>query len=100
MATPTSLLMTPLNWVVDQVTAAVAGRPATLRWDANPLEVMRGRGRLVTIGVEELRVAGLTVDRAVVRVERPQIHPGRRPPPAGRRRAQLARPGRRAQPHR
>ena len=76
MASPTSLLVTPLNWVVDQVTAVVAGRPATLRWDANPLEVVRGRARLLTIGVEELRVAGLTVDRVVIRVERPQIHPG------------------------
>jgi hypothetical protein len=76
MATPTSLLVAPLNWVVDQVAAVVAGRPASLRWDAAPLDMVRGRARLLTIGVEELRVAGLTVDRGVVRIEQPQIHPG------------------------
>jgi len=76
MASPLDLLMAPLTWVVDQVAALVTGRPATIRWDAPPLDAVRGRARLVTIGVTELRVAGLTVDRAVIRVERPQVHPG------------------------
>lgn len=76
MASPIDLLMAPLTWVVDQVAALVTGRPATIRWDAPPLDAVRGRARLVTIGVTELRVAGLTVDRAVIRVERPQVHPG------------------------
>ena len=39
MAAPTSPLLAPLNWVVDQVAARVAGRPATLRWDAAPLPI-------------------------------------------------------------
>ena len=40
---------------------------------------MRGRARLLTIGVEELRVSGLTVDRAVVRIEDARIVPGLEP---------------------
>jgi hypothetical protein len=76
MASPTELLLAPLNWAVDQIAAAVTGRPATLRWDASPLDAVRGRARLVTIGVSEMRVAGLTVDRGVIRIERPQLHPG------------------------
>ncbi len=76
MASPIELLMAPVNWVVDQVAAVVTGRPATIRWDAPPLDAVRGRARLVTIGVTELRVAGLTVDKGVIRIERPQVHPG------------------------
>jgi hypothetical protein len=76
MASPTELLMAPVNWAVDQIAALVTGRPATIRWDAPPLDAIRGRARLVTIGVSELRVAGLTIDRGVIRIERPQLHPG------------------------
>jgi hypothetical protein len=76
MASPTEVLLAPVNWVVDQVAGQVTGRPATIRWDAHPLDAVRGRARLVTIGVTELRVAGLTVDRTVIRIERPQLHPG------------------------
>ena len=79
MASPTQVLLAPLNWVVDQVAALVAGRPATLRWDAAPLDAVRGRARLLTVGVDELRVAGLTVDKAVVRVEQARIVPGLEP---------------------
>ena len=79
MASPASVLLTPVNWVIDRVAAVVTGRPATIRWDANPLDAVRGRARLVTIGVTELRVAGLTVDKGVIRIERPQIRPGLEP---------------------
>jgi hypothetical protein len=79
MASPTQLLLTPLNWVVDQVTALVAGRPATVRWDASALDAVRGRARLLTIGVDDLRVAGLTVDKGVVRIEQARIVPGLEP---------------------
>lgn len=79
MASPTQVLVAPLNWVVDQVAAVVAGRPATLRWDAAPLDAVRGRARLLTVGVDELRVAGLTLDKAVVRIERARIVPGLEP---------------------
>ena len=79
MASPQSLLLAPLNWVVDQVAALVAGRPASLRWDASPIDAVRGRARLLTIGVEELRVAGLTVDKGVVRIEQARLVPGLEP---------------------
>jgi hypothetical protein len=79
MASPTQVLLAPLNWVVDQVAAVVAGRPATLRWDAGPLDAVRGRARLLTVGVDDLRVAGLTVDKAVVRIEQARIVPGFEP---------------------
>ncbi len=79
MAAPTSPLLAPLHWVVDQAAARVAGRPASLRWDAAPLDAIRGRARLLTVGVEELRVAGLTVDRCVVRIEDARLVPGLEP---------------------
>ena len=68
MAAPTLPLMAPVNWLVDQVAARVTGRPASLRWDAAPLDALRGRARLLTIGVEDLRVAGLTINKGVVRI--------------------------------
>jgi hypothetical protein len=76
MASPTELLLAPVNWAVDRIAEIVTGRPATIRWDAAPLDAVRGRARLVTIGVTELRVAGLTVDKGVIRIERPRVHPG------------------------
>jgi hypothetical protein len=79
MPSPTDLLLAPLNWAVDQVTALVAGRPATVRWDAAPLDAVRGRARLLTIGVEDLRIAGLTVDKGVVRIEQARLVPGLEP---------------------
>jgi len=79
MAAPSSPLLAPLHWVVDQIAARVAGRPATVRWDAAPFDAVRGRARLLTVGVDELRLAGLTVDRAVVRVVEPRVIPGREP---------------------
>jgi hypothetical protein len=79
MAAPTSPLLVPVHWLVDAVAARVAGRPATLRWDAAPLDAIRGRARLLTIGVEDLRVAGLTINTGVVRIEAARIHPGLEP---------------------
>lgn len=79
MAAPSSPLAAPLHWVVDQVAARVAGRAATVRWDAAPLEALRGRARLLTIGVSDLRVAGLTINQGVVRIERARIVPGLEP---------------------
>lgn len=79
MAAPSSPLLAPLHWVVDQVAARVAGRPASVRWDAAPLDAVRGRARLLTVGVDDLRLAGLTVNRAVVRVVEPRIVPGLEP---------------------
>ena len=79
MAAPTSPLLAPMHWVVDQVAARVAGRPATVRWDAAAFEALRGRARLLTVGVDDLRLAGLTVDRAVVRVADVRILPGLEP---------------------
>jgi hypothetical protein len=79
MAAPTLPLMAPFNWLVDQVAARVTGRPASLRWDVAPLDALRGRARLLTIGVEDLRVAGLTINKGVVRIADARIHPGREP---------------------
>jgi hypothetical protein len=79
MAAPTNPVLAPLHWVVDQVVGRVAGRPATVRWDAAPLDAVFGRARVLTVGVSELRVAGLTVDRAVVRVEQARLVPGLEP---------------------
>jgi LmeA-like phospholipid-binding len=76
---PRHPVLAPLNWVIDQVVARVAGRPATIRWDASPLELVRGRARLLTVGVTELRIAGLTVDRGVVRIEQVRLVGGLEP---------------------
>ena len=79
MAAPTSPLLAPLNWVIDQVAARVTGRPANVRWDGAPLDLLRGRARLLTIGVEDLRVAGLTVNKGIVRIENARIAPSLEP---------------------
>lgn len=79
MAAPTSPLLAPLNWVIDQVAKRVAGRSASVRWDAAPLEALRGRARLLTIGVEDLQVAGLTINKGIVRIEQARIVPGLQP---------------------
>ena len=79
MAAPTFPLLVPVNWLADQVAARVAGRPASIRWDAAPLDAVRGRARLLTIGVEDLRLAGLTVDKGVVRIQAARIVPGLEP---------------------
>ncbi len=79
MPAPTNPVLAPLFWVIDQAAGRLAGRPATVRWDAPPLEALLGRARLLTVGVTELRVAGLTVDRAVVRIEQARLVPGREP---------------------
>jgi hypothetical protein len=79
MAAPTTPFLAPLHWVVDRVAAKLAGRPASVRWEAAPLEALQGRARLLTVGVEDLRVAGLTVNKGVVRIEQPRIVPGLQP---------------------
>ena len=79
MAAPTSPLLVPLNWVIDQVAARVTGRPASVRWDGAPLDLLRGRARLLTIGVEDLRVAGLTITKGIVRIENARISPSLEP---------------------
>jgi hypothetical protein len=71
--------LVPLTWFVDQIAGAIAGRPATVRWAASPVDVIQGRARIVTIGVSELRIAGLVVDRAVVRIEDARLVPGLEP---------------------
>ncbi len=73
MAAPTSPLLAPLNWVIDQVAARVTGRTASVRWDGAPFDLVRGRARLLTIGVEDLRVAGLTITKGIVRIENARI---------------------------
>jgi len=77
--TPVDVLLAPLHWVVDQVAARVAGRPAQVRWDASPMEALTGRARVLTIGVTDLRTAGLTIDKGVVRIEAARLVPGREP---------------------
>ena len=84
MAAPTLPLLAPVNWLVDQVAARVTGRPASIRWDAAPLDALRGRARLLTIGVEDLRVAGLTINKGVVRIVDARIDPGLEPRLTGR----------------
>ena len=79
MAAPTSPLLAPLHWVIDQVAARVTGRPASVRWDGAPLDLLRGRARLLTIGVEDLRIAGLTVNKGIVRIENARINPSLEP---------------------
>ncbi len=74
MAAPTSPLLAPLHWVIDQVAARVTGRPASVRWDGAPFDLLRGRARLLTIGVEDLRIAGLTVNKGIVRIENARIN--------------------------
>jgi hypothetical protein len=79
MAAPTSPLLAPLHWAIDQVAARVTGRSASVRWDGAPLDLLRGRVRLLTIGVEDLRVAGLTINKGIVRIENARVDPSLEP---------------------
>lgn len=63
------------SWV-DLVASRVVERPATVRWRAGALDLVQGRAEVFTLGLTELEVGGLVIDRAVLRVQDAQVVPG------------------------
>ena len=69
-------LLAPLVWGVEQVVSRATGRPATVRWDTGTLNALRGRVEKLTVGVSDVRIGGLLLERIVVRVQDAQLRPG------------------------
>src|SRR5215216_5029514 len=65
----------PLLALVDRLATRVAGQETHLRWSASPRGALRGEADVVTVGVPQVRMAGLRLDRVVIRVERARIQP-------------------------
>lgn len=63
------------SWV-DLVASRALERPTTLRWRASALDLVQGRAELVTLGLTEVEVGPLVVDRAVLRLHEPRVVPG------------------------
>jgi hypothetical protein len=62
--------------LVDGVASRIAGRPVKVRAKVTPEGVLRGRVDVLVVEAKELPVAGLLVDRVVVRAENVQVRPG------------------------
>lgn len=67
--------MAPVLGLVDRVATRVAGQPTHLRWSASPGEALRGEVAVLTVGVTDVTMAGLRLDRVVVRIEQARIRP-------------------------
>jgi hypothetical protein len=63
------------SWV-DLVASRVVERPATVRWQASALDLVQGRAEVFTLGLTDLEVGGLVVDRAVLKVREAHVVPG------------------------
>ena len=63
------------SWV-DLVVSRVVQRPATVRWQASALDLVQGRAEVFTLGLTDLEVSGLVIDRAVLTVHEAQVVPG------------------------
>ena len=63
------------SWA-DLVASRVMERPATVRWRASALDLVQGRAELLTLGLTDLEVGGLVVDKAVLTVRRPHVVAG------------------------
>jgi hypothetical protein len=72
---PKPVLGAVRSWV-DLVASRVMERPATVRWRASALDVVQGRAELFTLGLTDLEVGGLVIDRAVLTVHDAHVVPG------------------------
>lgn len=64
---PKPVVSAVTSWV-DLVASRIVERPTTVRWRASALDLVQGRAELFTMGLTDLEVGGLVVDRAVLRV--------------------------------
>ena len=69
----------PLLWAVDQVVTRIIDRPTQIRWNASPLDTVRGRVGLMTVGVVDVDVGALNLERVVLRIHDARIDPFPRP---------------------
>jgi hypothetical protein len=72
-------LLAPLVWGIERVVSRATGRPATVRWDTGALNALRGRVERLTVGVADVRIGGLVLDRVVLKVQDAQLRPGLTP---------------------
>ena len=73
------LVLAPVLWAVDQAITRLVDRPTQIRWNASPLDTVRGRVGLLTVGVVDVEVGALTLDRVVLRIHGARIDPFPRP---------------------
>ena len=70
------VLVAPVVWAMEQLVGWATGRPATVRWDTALTSAVRGRVDRVTVGVTDLRVGRLDLDRVVLRTTDVRLRPG------------------------
>lgn len=72
-------LLAPVVWGIEQIVSRATGRPATVRWDTGTLSALRGRVERLTVGVTDVRIGGLLLDRVVLKVRDARLRPGLTP---------------------
>ena len=72
-------LLAPVVWGIEQIVSRATGRPATVRWDTGTLSALRGRIERLTVGITEVQIGGLLLDRVVLKVRDAQLKPGLTP---------------------
>lgn len=72
-------LLAPMVWGVEQLVSRATGRPATVRWDTGAMSALRGRIERLSVGVSQVRIGGLLLDRVVVTILDARLRPGRAP---------------------
>lgn len=72
---PKPLVGAVRSWV-DLVASTALERPTTLRWRASALDLVQGKAEVATMGLTDLEVGGLVIDKAVLRLEDPRVVPG------------------------
>lgn len=72
-------LLAPLVWGIEQIVSRATGRPATVRWDTGAAAAVRGRVERLTVGVTQVRIGNLMLDRVVVSVRDARLRPGLTP---------------------
>ena len=76
---PSGGFLSPVLWAVDQAVTRLVDRPTQIRWNASPLDTVRGRVGLMTVGVVDVDVGGLNLERVVLRIHDARIDPFPRP---------------------
>jgi len=76
---PSGGVFGPVLWAVDQAVTRLVDRPTQIRWNASPLDTIRGRVGLMTVGVVDVDVGGLNLERVVLRIHDARIDPFPRP---------------------
>ena len=74
-APPAGVVLAPLLWAVDQTVTRLVDRPTQIRWNASPWDTLRGRLGVMTVGVVDVDVGGLVLDRVVLRIHDARIQP-------------------------